>query len=464
MATAPVTPEDWLPVLAAGLDAQHKTIGRPRRYAHGKADLPEMGKNLKASWEAFQKRARTDYGGAAVRSLRNRIRPNGFRIGQSQDHPALEVLRKIERDNAMMRQLRRAIGDYIEVGVGYVTVREQPGEVLVRREKPEQFYAVPDMVKPWKARATIKVWRDPITHVDHARVGIPGVSQEFTRPSETTTGSTLGTAAGGAWAPVSDPATYDAADTATVILERDDGPFLDPHLDVIDRINHGKLQRLVTTAMQAFRQRAIKAAKDSGGLPETDESGNVIDWAKAFEPAVGALWELPEGIDIWESEHTDITPMITGEKQDARDFAAATGTPISVLVPEGENQSAEGAANAKEQQIAQAGDDIDLVRPALSLVLVYALRAAGAPLDDTTEVEVLFSPPEHVSLTERFAAAVQAKGAGLSGRTIKRDILGMTPDQIAQDEADQGADMLAAALLTRPTTQEATGGVDTGAA
>lgn len=444
----PITPEEWLPVLAAKLDAQYKAIGRVRRYAHGDADLPEMGKNLKASWESFQKRARTDYGGIAVRSLRNRIRPNGYRIGESQDDPALEVLRRIERGNALQRQFRDAIRDYLEVGVGYVAIREEGAETLVRREKPEKFYALPDDVKPWKANASIKVWRDTIAGVDYARVCIPDASQLFSRPSQTSGGSQIGTAADGAWAPHGEPAAFVAGDTATVILDRgDDGPLLAPHLDVIDRINYGKLQRLVTTAMQAFRQRAIKAGKDSGGLPETDESGNAIDWAKAFEPAPGALWELPEGIDIWESEHTDITPMLTGEKQDARDFAAATGTPVSVLVPEGENQSAEGAANAKEQQIAQASDDIDRVKHALALVLVYALRAAGSPLPEGVEAEVLFAPPEHVSLSERFAAAVQAKNAGLSGRTIKRDILGMTPDQIAQDEADQGADMLAAALL-----------------
>ena len=79
-----------------------------------------------------------------------------------------------------------------------------------------------------------------------------------------------------------------------------------------------------------------------------------------------------------------------------------------------------------------------------------ALELAGHTLGEDDTLEVLFAPPEHVSLSERYAAAVQAKGAGLSARTIKRDILGMTPDQIAQDEADAGSDMLAAALLGGP--------------
>ena len=187
------------------------------------------------------------------------------------------------------------------------------------------------------------------------------------------------------------------------------------------------------------------------------------------------MWELPAGIDIWESQPAEVVPLLEGEKSDARDFAAASGTPISALIPDGQNQSAEGAANAKEQQIAQAKDDIVRIRPALEGAVKHALEVAGVELGDADTIEVLFAPPEHVSLTERYAAAVQAKGAGLSARTIKRDILGMTPDQIEQDEADAGADMLAAALIgagrpqapqeAAPAPQEAvTDGTNTGAA
>lgn len=443
----PTTPEEWLPVLAQRLDERRAGLARLRRYAHGHADLPEMGPNLKASWKAFQRKARTDYGGIAVRSLRNRIRPNGIRIGTTDDHPALVTARSIERDNRLSTQITDAVRDYLETGIGYIAVRiGSDGGVLVRREKPEQLIAVPDPEKSWKARVTLKVWRDEAAKTDFARITMPGMAQLFTRPSVTASGSVVGSAAGEGWSPASDPTMFDG-DASTVILDReDDGAFLGPHLDVIDRINLGKLQRLVTTAMQAFRQRAMKAEKNSGGLPAEDENGSSIDWARAFEPAPGALWELPEGIDIWESQQTDITPMLAGEKQDARDFAAATGTPISVLIPDGANQSAEGAANAKEQQIDQARDDIARIRPAIELALVYALRAAGVDLGDAT-VEMLFAPPEHVSLSERYAAAVQAKGAGLAARTIKRDILGMTPDQIAQDEADAGSDMLAMAMM-----------------
>ena len=469
MADQPTTPAEWLPILTDRLDKQVKDIERPRRYAHGKPDLPEMGKNLKASWERFQKKSRTDYGGAAVRSLRNRIRFNGFRIGDTDDHPALPIARRIARNNRLSIQIKKAVGDAIETKVGYLTVRlSSTGDVMMRREKPEQFYGEPDPETPWRAVATVKVWRDRIRKKDYARVSAAGASQLFWRDSENGSGTEVDKAAGSTWeAAEAAPQIVDGS--ASVAILDVDGPFLGPHMDTIDRINLGKLQRLVTTAMQAFRQRAVRAREGSGGLPAEDEQGNTINWSVVFEPAPGALWELPEGIDIWESEHTDIRPMLEGEKTDARDFCAASGTPISVLIPDGQNQSAEGAANAKEQQIEQARDIIDMVTPSIEQALVYALQAAGADLSDDATVQVLFAPPEHVSLSERYAAAVQAKAAGLSARTIKRDILGMTPDQIAQDEADAGADMLAAALLgvTAPaasSTPQVDNGADAGAA
>ncbi len=57
------TPAEWLPILAKRLDGRQKRIAVNRSYANGNAPLPEMGKNTKATWVAFQKKARTNVGG-----------------------------------------------------------------------------------------------------------------------------------------------------------------------------------------------------------------------------------------------------------------------------------------------------------------------------------------------------------------------------------------------------------------
>lgn len=444
------TPEEWLPILTKSLDDRYPRVALLRGYANGEARLPEMGKNLAASWKAFQKKARTNLGGLAVGSLGDRLRPNGIQIGSDSKAPALAAARRIWRDNRMDVQVSDAINDYLETGNGYLVAGAEAATAVISREKPEDFYAKPHPLRPWKAVAAVKVWRDTDLGIDLARVWAPGADQLFWRATKTTSGTVRTGAAGDDWEPYSEPTPY-LGDPPVIILERKNGQGLvEPHLDVIDRINLGKLQRLVITALQAFAQRALKSTGTAdgveGGLPTEDADGNSIDYARTFEPGPGALWELPEGIDIWESQQTDIRPLLDGEKADARDFAAVTRTPISVFIPDGANQSAEGAANAKEGQVFQAKDEIARLGPGLAVLIVYALRAEGIELEGET-VEILWTPPEHVSLSEKYAAAAQAKAAGIARKTILRDILGYSPDQIDQDALDLAEEQLATFAL-----------------
>ncbi len=137
--------------------------------------------------------------------------------------------------------------------------------------------------------------------------------------------------------------------------------------------------------------------------------------------------------------------MLEAEKADARDFAAVMRLPISVFTPEGANQSATGADVTKEGLVSTAEEEIADITSGVEVAIVYALRAEGFDIGEDT-VEVQWEPAAWVSVTEKFAAANQAQGI-LSSRTIKRDILGMSREQIKQDEADMGSDMLAAALM-----------------
>jgi len=419
-----------------------------------------MGKNTKASWIAFQQKARTDFGGLCIGSLGDRIRVNGITVGDAESVES-DQARRIWRDNRMDVQLADMVDDYLTTGVGYLVVGAGEDGAVITREEPEQFYAATDPLRPLKARAAVKVWRDVDQGADFALVWVHGARQVFSRPSSvldsSTRTETLITRAQGQWLEAGPVEFYDGG-VPVVVLERQGGQgLIEKHTDAIDRINLGKLQRLVTTAMQAYRQRAIK-----GDLPEKDESGNPIDWAKTFEPAPGALWDLPEGIDIWESSPTDIRPLLDGETQDARDFAAVTRTPISVFVPDGANQSAEGAANATAGQVAQAENEISRLEPGIEVALVYALRVEGVDLPPDVTVDVFFQPPAYVSLSEKYAAAAQAKAAGVPIKTIMRTILGYSPEQIATADLERAEEQLNAATLvaaaTPPPAPVVTGG------
>ncbi|KEP72468.1 hypothetical protein HR12_44640, partial [Microbacterium sp. SUBG005] len=114
------------------------------------------------------------------------------------------------------------------------------------------------------------------------------------------------------WVLDGDPELYDGP-VPVFAMENEDGiAEFEPHIDVIDRINLGKLQRLVVTAYQAFKARALK------NLPDKDDDGNDIDWGKRLDFAPGALIDLPEGIDVWESEAVDIRPSSRGGRPTPR--------------------------------------------------------------------------------------------------------------------------------------------------
>ncbi|MDF2578445.1 MAG: hypothetical protein K0S49_24 [Microbacterium sp.] len=434
------TPEQWLPILAKRLDARMPEILRLRMYStDGNAPMPEMGKNTKESWEAFQKKARTNYGGLGCQSLAGRIVPKGVRVGTSRTSPAVEALKIVWRDNRLDVVFADAIMNMLSVRVGYLVVGTRGGKPIITSEAPEKVITAPDPAQPWRSRAAMRAWRDPDVDRDYALVWVPGMRQRFSRSVKTDTGTIRGTIAGD-WEPDGEAEVYDGP-VPVYALENENGMAeFEPHIDVIDRINLGKLQRLVVTAYQAFKARALK------NLPDKDEQGNDIDWGKRLDFAPGALIDLPEGIDVWESQAVDITPLLSGEKQDARDFAAVMRTPIDVFLPEGQNQSAAGAANAHKGEIQKAKNRIQRARGPMEGSLLDALRILG--LDEGETIQVLFESPEHVSITEKAAAAAQAKAAGKSLRWIAKNIWGMSPDEIDEEEADLAAEQLQTLALT----------------
>lgn len=432
-------PEMWLPILAKRMDARMSDIATLRKYASGDAPMPEMGKNTKASWEAFQKKARTNYAGLGCQSLAGRIVPTGVSVGTSRQNPAVDALRRVWRDNRLSVVFADVIRLMLSVRVGYLITGIRDGEPVITSEPPEKVITAPDPIQPWRARAALKAWRDNDTQKDYAYVWVPGVRQKFVREIKTENGTIRGKIEGG-WELDGDPEEYDGQ-LPVFALENEDGVAeFEPHIDVIDRINLGKLQRLVVTAYQAFKARALK------GLPDKDDEGNDIDWGKRLDFAPGALIDLPSEIDVWESGAVDITPLLSGEEQDARDFAAVMRTPLDVFVPEGANQSAAGAANAHKGEIQKAKDRINRARAPMEAALLSALRILG--LDEGETIQVTFESPEHISLTEKAAAALAAKGAGKSQRWIDQHIWGMSPDEIDAEEADRAAEQLQVVALT----------------
>jgi hypothetical protein len=219
----------------------------------------------------------------------------------------------------------------------------------------------------------------------------------------------------------------------------------EPYLDIIDRVNHMILQRLIIATTQAFRQRVLK-----GDFPTHDADGNEVDYNGMFESSAGSLWMIPEGADVEELGQADISGILNAVRADIQDFAAVTRTPMHYFTPEGANGSAEGAQLAREGLVFKAEDRIARVSPGWSKVMSLLFRWMG---DETRaallDLEPLWKPAERYSMSER--ADANSKFQDIPFRSRMALIGQFSPAEIDEMEVQRaGETLLTEALLGVP--------------
>jgi len=456
----PKTLDEWVSFLTRRMDEARPRIDRLRAYSRGEGPLPEMGPNLRKAWEKFQRRSRANPAKLIIMSMTDRLIPNGVTVGESNDNEKTRIARRIWRDNRLGVVFADTIWDAAVIGRGYILVtQDEDGHAVITHEIPEHMYVEPDPVRPWRALAAVKVWREPTAGLDHMTVWVDGIRISFVRSSYNQKKQLISRIQGD-WTIVEDSVqTFDGPPPVVILENRFGEGEYETNLDLIDRINWQILQRLVIIAMQAFRQRALKTSSDTE-MPDEDEDGNSIDYQALFEPSPGALWELPPGVEIWESSQTSIGEILNAVKDDWRELASETSTPLSAMLPDAANQSASGAEQPQKGLVAKSSDRIERFKPALASMMVKALAVEGVELDVDETVEILFVPPYAVNLTEKYAAAVQARSAGESIETIQRNILGYSPEQVAQDKQRRAEEQLALAMnlaAQAPTVESVAG-------
>jgi hypothetical protein len=217
------------------------------------------------------------------------------------------------------------------------------------------------------------------------------------------------------------------------------GEFEDviPH---IDRINHMLFQRLVVATMQAFKQRAMI------GAPDVDPvTGEQIDYANVFTTGPDALWQLPAGVSMWESGTADLNGLLMGAKDDIKDLAFVTHTPLYMFSSDATGGSAEGASLSREGLTFKVKDRKSELGESHELTMSLAFEVLG----DMTrarrpDMEILWAPTEALSLTEQYQAASMAAAAGETWRSVMTDILHKSPQQIERMEREREANPPAA--------------------
>lgn len=446
----PTTPAEWLPILARRLDAQAAHNAPLRAYATGTQPGPQMTERTRKSWQKFQAKARVLYGALACETLAARIRATGVTVGTGEHEDAEERARIIWRRNRLETVIADAILDSFIVGRAFfLNARDSFGRVRVTFESSDWMTVETDPLDELDVRAGLKVWRDGIAGTDHARVWLPGIRQDFVRPS-TDDKKHLRASNAGDWQPVGDPVESDPTVPITPLINRGGTGEFESATWLLDRISDTILQRLVVVAFQAARLRAVRNLPVDEADDETGETTSAsVD--ELFDASPGALLDIGDA-EIWEGAVTDPRPILDAAKDDVREFASSTGTPVTALLPDSANQSAAGAAAPFEQQNLKARDRIARFGPVVEGVLLKALRSEYGPEFDQP-VSVAFAEPELTTETERAAASVAAKADGVPWRVRMARYYGYSPDEIdAMEEALQDEALTAslAALSTQP--------------
>lgn len=460
----------WFKRLAAQQSARSRRLAELQDRYDGKPPLPVSAKSAEAAYQAFQKLARTNYESVLVRHVLNRQTPVGFRTAAANDEGGDQAAAALWAANEMPVQASEILESKLSLGEGYAIVGppdgQSAGQSIITAEDPRQVITSHDPVRPSRVRAGLKTFFDPDNELDVAYVYLPAgvpdgiggttkkaIARRATRKGKTSLLGPNFRMSPKAW-------TWDEAVTelpttrCPVVRFRNRNGFaeFETHIPLIDRIRHTILQRMVIITLQAYRQRAISGlpAVYPDDWPVESLRGQQIDYSTIFTADPGAVWMLPaiQGgsgesalAKIWESQPLDLTPVLSAIKDDVKELATVSFMPFFAFMPDGANQTAEGAVTQREGLVFNVEDHNtrDGIAFAQMMSLAFELQGDTDGREKLGQLQTLWAPVERHSLTQKADAGLKAFQQKMSARTILTEIWQMTPEQ-AQRELDARAD------------------------
>lgn len=439
----PNSPGWWFARLLKRLHVQREQCEKLDSYFCGLNGIPvHTDKAVKAAYQRLMHMARTNFAELVVEAVRERMKPVGFRTGAVSDELGDAEAWRIWQANSLDADSSLVDRASLSMQVGYVIVGgpdDRIGAPLITPEDPREVVTVNVPGRRRQVAAALKVFCDDVEGLDRAVVYLPGFVFYASRDHTDVPSTDL---EGWEW---DEPAFQQLPAPVVPVV-----PFVnrsdmhgcgmaefEPHIPILDRINYTILNRLEIATLQAFRQRGVK------GVPSRDENGDEIDYDDIFAADPGALWIMPATADVWESGQVDLGPIRQAIRDDVQDLAAVSRTPLFYLTPDSANGSAEGASLAREGLVFKVQDRIVQTSESWEQVMSLAFLFAG----DTEraargDMEVLWAPPDRVSMAEKYDAAVKAKASDVPWRTRMTDILGFSPQKVAEMEAELAGEAL----------------------
>lgn len=458
----PNSPGWWLKKCAIKLQGRQKRLQRLADYHDGNPPLPSGAESARPAYQAFQKKARTNFAELIVGLTRERCTVRSIRTAVNADFSGDEKAWEIWRDNNLDIEFSDVLENMLALGDGYMIVGLDPADderVIITGEDPRQVVTIHDPARQSEVRAALKMFHDPDLEKDYAFLYLRGKDGAnarryvASRSRKARVKSLSFSASAFTWdeefgGEEGEELNHPYVPVVRFRNRRGIGEF-EPHTDILDRINHTVLQRMVIAAYQAFRWHAIKV--DPENMPDEDENGKPIDYGDILSADPGAFLKVPKDVEFWESGITDMQGILASIKDDVQALAFVTRSPLSA-VSDSVNQSAEGASLVKEGQIFKTEDKQKRAAAALAIVFMIAFRClADEARADKQKIVVDWAPAERFSLSEKYDAASKAPPA-IPSETVMAEVLQFSPETIALAKSQQMDDAIRGVISGSNTT------------
>lgn len=495
------TPEWWMQTLARRLldPNRVKRLATLEAYRAGCPPLPYLAPSERRGFYAFHRVSRTNFARTIVNARTERQRIRAIRTAAANDDNGDAVAWRYFSASGLDVAAPDVQSDRWTFSEAYVRVGLGPdGQPMALRRDPRFCITAQDPLNPMRTLAAFELLWDEYAGYEYAYLWLPGQQWVAERPRTmrppqySLAGVTTNRRFGFWWPKLSfSPSAFTVRPNSDDIADedRDGRPYsetykstrvpverfenrdgvgvYEEHLDLLDRINHTIMQRVVIAAVQAYKQRALKqddpnsAGKDR--LPDKDpETGETINWDEIFEPGPDALWKLPPGVSIWESTETQLDPIRSAATDDIKQLSSTTNTPLPLMSDE-VNQSAEAAQLRREGLVfgVEDANSMDGRHWANVMSMMFEMasdddRYAGegdARIDraDVGQIVIDWYPAERFSLSEK--AAADAANKSLAPDMAAAKIWQLTPDEVAMNRTQRAAEAL---LAPQPVSSGAT--------
>lgn len=442
------SPDWWLLRLGKRLEAERPRLNRLDAYWRGDHYLPFGNRKMREAYRRFQSMSRTNFMLLVAEAVLERLRVVGFRAGGDESVKADKQAWQWWQDNDLDSVSTLVHRAALVMSRSYVIVGQKPDkekEPLITGEDPRQVMHEESPTNRREVLAALKHYWDDIGNKHVAVLYLPDEIHYYRGipKDKDATGTELWSQT--QWVADQEPETNPFGEVPVVpFRNRPDlcgntlGEFEDV-LPIQDRINTQVLDRMVISAMQAYRQRYAT------GIETTDTEGQP---ATTFDPGADLLWAVAdEKARFGDFTAADLTGVLRSVESDVQHCGAITRTPAHYLLGSIVNASGEALAAAETGLVSKGYERLNEFSGSWERVDGLANKVIGK--DGSRDAEVIWADPQFRTLTEKAAASVQLVAAGVPWRTRMR-LLDFTPQEIDRMTVERSQDQMLEASLMPP--------------